>query len=342
MKPKNPKELITPKKPAGTKKFTEPKRLTEPKKSAEQKKITGSRTSKKNAQESISPATEKLQKLLARAGFGSRRELETWLTEGRVTLNGKRAMLGDRASATDRICVDGKPVSAARLAGPRIRVLLYNKPVGEICTRSDPEGRPTVFEHLPPLEKGRWVAVGRLDINTSGLLILTSDGELANKLMHPSTQIDREYLVRVMGEVDNDMLQRLRDGVQLDDGMAKFTDVALMHKEESERINRWYCCTLMEGRNREVRRLWESQGLRVSRLKRVRYGPVFLANKLPEGRWQELTPGEMAILYQEAGLPVPTLDALTPADKEQLKRQQRKPMRSRSSDDRQKKPRRTI
>jgi 23S rRNA pseudouridine2605 synthase len=275
------------------------------------------------------PETEKLQKLLARAGFGSRRELETWLAEGRVTINGKLAVLGDRAALTDRICVDGKPVSMQRLEGPRVRVLLYNKPIGEICTRSDPEGRPTIFERLPPLEKGRWIAVGRLDLNTSGLLIITSDGELANKLMHPSAQIDREYLVRVMGAVDNEMLQRLRDGVDLDDGIAKFTDVAPMHKDDSDSINRWYCCTLMEGRNREVRRLWESQGLKVSRLKRVRFGPVFLANKLPEGRWQELTPGELAILYQEAGLPVPKISELTPQDKQQLRREQRKPMRGR-------------
>ncbi len=278
--------------------------------------------------------TEKLQKLLARAGFGSRRELETWVAEGRITINGKQATLGDRAALTDKICVDGKPVSMQRLEGPRVRVLLYNKPIGEICTRSDPEKRPTIFDRLPPLEKGRWIAVGRLDLNTSGLLIITSDGELANKLMHPSAQIDREYLVRVMGAVDNDMLQRLRDGVELDDGPAKFSDVAPMHKDDSDSINRWYCCTIMEGRNREVRRLWESQGLRVSRLKRVRYGPVSLAGKLPEGRWQELTPGELAILYQEAGLPVPTIAALTPKDKEKMKREQRKPMLSRASNSR--------
>lgn len=274
-------------------------------------------------------ATEKLQKLLARAGFGSRRALETWVSEGRITLNGKVATLGDRAALTDKICVDGKPISVKRLEGPRVRVLLYNKPIGEICTRSDPEGRPTIFERMPPLEKGRWIAVGRLDINTSGLLIITSDGELANKLMHPSAQIDREYLVRVMGAVDNEMLQRLRDGVELDDGLAKFTDVSPMHKnDDNDSINNWYCCTLMEGRNREVRRLWESQGLRVSRLKRVRYGPVFLANKLPEGRWQELLPGELAILYKEAGLPVPDISPLTPKDKEKMQRELRKPMRA--------------
>ena len=292
-----------------------------------QKPATGRKSSRASFE---APVTEKLQKVLARAGFGSRRALETWVAEGRITVNGKVATLGDRVAVSDKICVDRKPISMQRLEGPRVRVLLYNKPIGEICTRSDPEKRPTIFERLPPLEKGRWIAVGRLDINTSGLLIITSDGELANKLMHPSAQIDREYLVRVMGAVDNETLQRLRDGVELDDGPAKFTDVAPMHKDDSESINRWYCCTLMEGRNREVRRMWESQGLRVSRLKRVRFGPVFLANKLPEGRWQELTPGELAVLYQEAGLPVPKISDLTPKDIEQMKREQRKPMRSRS------------
>ena len=269
--------------------------------------------------------TEKLQKVLARAGFGSRRELELWIAEGRVTVNGKVAGLGDRAAVTDRICLDGKRLSMERLAGPAVRVLLYNKPVGEICTRSDPEGRPTVFDHLPPLEKGRWIAVGRLDLNTSGLLLLVSDGELANRLMHPSAQIDREYLVRVMGAVDQDMLMRLREGVQLDDGLARFTDIAPMRGDEVDSINRWYCCTLMEGRDREVRRLWESQGVRVSRLKRVRFGPAMLNTKLPEGRWQELKPNELAILYQEAGLRAPAFKALTPEDKIVTERQRRKP-----------------
>ncbi|HSC75141.1 MAG TPA: pseudouridine synthase [Pseudomonadales bacterium] len=309
-----------------------PKAPVRKKSSSEDKvgKVSDSEKPKRASKKVVeSAATEKLQKLLARAGFGSRRALETWITEGRITLNGKLATLGDRATLSDKICVDGKPISVKRLEGPRVRVLLYNKPIGEICTRSDPEGRPTIFERMPPLEKGRWIAVGRLDINTSGLLIITSDGELANKLMHPSAQIDREYLVRVMGAVDNEMLQRLRDGVQLDDGLAKFTDVSPMHKsDDNESINNWYCCTLMEGRNREVRRLWESQGLRVSRLKRVRYGPVFLANKLPEGRWQELLPAELAILYKEAGLPVPEIAPLTPKDKEKLQRELRKPMRA--------------
>ncbi len=297
------------------------------KKSADKTPVKSVDTRKSEEKRAVPPATEKLQKLLSRAGFGSRRQLETWLTEGRITVKGKVAKLGDRAALTDKICVDGRPISAQRLEGPRQRVLLYNKPIGEICTRSDTEGRPTIFERLPPLEKGRWIAVGRLDINTSGLLLLTSDGELANKLMHPSAQIDREYLVRVMGAVDGELLQRLRDGVQLDDGLAKFTDVAPMHKDDSSSINRWYCCTLMEGRNREVRRLWESQGLRVSRLKRVRFGPVFLASKLPEGRWQDLLPNELVILYKEVGLPIPEMKELTLQDRVKMRRDLRKPLR---------------
>lgn len=279
---------------------------------------------KKAASGGYEEPSEKLQKVLARAGFGSRRELEQWIGEGRLTINGKVAGLGDRASAKDRICLDGHRLSVQRLAGPPVRVLMYNKPIGEICTRSDPDGRPTIFDRLPPLEKGRWVTVGRLDLNTSGLLLLVSDGELANKLMHPSAQIDREYLVRVMGAVDQDMLKRLREGVQLDDGFARFTDVGPLRGSEVDSINRWYCCTLMEGRNREVRRLWESQGLKVSRLKRVRFGPASLNTKLPEGRWQELKPNELAILYKEVGLRAPEVKKPTPDDRVEARRQQRK------------------
>ncbi|MEH6468412.1 MAG: pseudouridine synthase [Porticoccus sp.] len=228
--------------------------------------------------------SEKLQKILASAGYGSRRELEKWIADGRVSVNGKVAKLGDRTSLDDIVIVDGK---RAKLPAKdqRIRVLLYNKPEGEVCTRSDPEGRKTVFEHLPRLKGERWVAVGRLDINTTGLLLFTNNGELANKLMHPSSRIDREYLVRIHGAVDDDMLKRLREGVLLEDGMAKFSDVV-----PGERVgtNGWYTVALMEGRNREVRRLWESQNVEVNRLKRVRFGPIFMPSYTRRGQWVEL------------------------------------------------------
>lgn len=228
--------------------------------------------------------SEKLQKMLAAAGYGSRRELERWISDGRISVNGKEAKLGDRASLEDTIMVDGK---RARLATEeqRIRVLLYNKPEGEVCTQSDPEGRKTVFTSLPKLTGERWIAVGRLDINTTGLLLFTNNGDLANKLMHPSSEIDREYLVRVHGAVDDDMLKRLREGVLLEDGPAKFSDVV-----PGERVgtNGWYTVALMEGRNREVRRLWESQNVEVNRLKRVRFGPIFLPSYTRRGQWVEL------------------------------------------------------
>ncbi len=228
--------------------------------------------------------SEKLQKVLAAAGYGSRRELEKWISEGRIRVNGKVATLGDRVSSDDTVQVDGK---RARLPAQdrRIRVLVYNKPEGEVCTRSDPEGRKTVFEHLPKLKDERWIAVGRLDINTTGLLLFTNNGELANKLMHPSSCIDREYLVRIHGAVDDDMIKRLREGVLLEDGVAKFSDVV-----PGERVgtNGWYTVALMEGRNREVRRLWESQNVEVNRLKRVRFGPIFMPSYTRRGQWVEL------------------------------------------------------
>ncbi|HHX82944.1 MAG TPA: pseudouridine synthase, partial [Pseudomonadaceae bacterium] len=168
--------------------------------------------------------SEKLQKVLARAGLGSRRELEEWISAGRVKVNGKPATLGDRVSADDKITVDGRKLAAPD-KGAGHSLLLYNKPLGEICTRNDPEGRPTVFDHLPTLQHARWVAIGRLDINTTGLLLFTTDGELAHKLMHPSTSIVREYAVRVMGEVTDEMLRNLTRGVELEDGMANFTAI---------------------------------------------------------------------------------------------------------------------
>ena len=242
---------------------------------------------------------EKLQKVLARAGFGSRRELESWIKAGRVKVNGAVANLGDRVGADDTIHVDGKKLAAQRASEIDQRVLLYNKPLGEVCTRVDPEGRKTVFDKLPPLRHSRWVAIGRLDINTSGLLLFTTDGELANKLMHPSTQVEREYAVRVLGDVSPEMIQSMHNGVMLEDGIARFTDIQYF---AGEGANHWYHVVLMEGRNREVRRLWESQGVKVSRLKRVRFGNVFIPSQITSGRFTELGLKETRDIYRLAGL----------------------------------------
>jgi 23S rRNA pseudouridine2605 synthase len=243
--------------------------------------------------------TEKLQKVLARLGLGSRRELERWIQDGRVTVNGRRAKLGDRVSAGDLLRVDGRRVGLPPRRRPRPRVLAYHKPPGELSTRRDPEGRPTIFDRLPPLRTGRWVSVGRLDINTTGLILLTSDGELANRLMHPSSEVVREYAVRVFGEVDKEKLAELRGGVELEDGPARFESVADAGGEGS---NHWYHVTLKEGRHREVRRIWEAVGAKVSRLVRIRYGPIGLSRRLPPGCWDELPPEEVAALRAGAGL----------------------------------------
>ena len=243
--------------------------------------------------------TERLQKLLARAGFGSRREMERWIEAGRVSVNGRIASIGDSAGAGDKLRVDGKPVPPHRLFPRELRVLGYYKPEGLVVSRHDEKGRDTVFAHLPGLANGRWIAIGRLDLNTTGLLLFTNDGELANRLMHPSSGIDREYAVRVRGAVDNDTLQRLRDGVDLEDGPARFTDIV---DNGGEGSNHWYHVALMEGRNREVRRLWESQGVEVSRLMRVRFGPVFLPRKARPGRFWDLEREEIAALLDWVGM----------------------------------------
>lgn len=249
------------------------------------------------------PQTEKLHKVMADAGLGSRREMERWIEAGRVTVNGDRASLGDRIGSEDQVTVDGAPLH--HRAETTARVLIMNKADGVVCTRRDPEGRPTCFDGLPKLAGGRWVVVGRLDINSSGLLLLTNDGALAHRLMHPSTGIDREYAVRVAGAIDEDMERALREGVLLDDGIAKFTDI---EKHGGTGYNNWYHVTLMEGRNREVRRLLESQGARVSRLKRVRYGPVVLPSSLRRGNWDEMSAADVAELYRILGLPKPRLE----------------------------------
>ena len=242
---------------------------------------------------------EKLQKVLARAGYGSRREMETWISEGRVSVNGEVATLGDRVTPNDQVVVDGKKLAAQSATSVPQRVLLYNKPIGEVCTRHDPENRKTVFDKLPEVQHARWVAIGRLDINTSGLLLFTTDGELANRLMHPSMQIEREYAVRVLGDVTPEMVQAMHKGVMLEDGLARFTDIQYF---AGEGANHWYHVVLMEGRNREVRRLWESQGVKVSRLKRVRYGNVFIPSQVTVGRFCELGGREIRELYKLAGL----------------------------------------
>ncbi|MEN8168128.1 MAG: 23S rRNA pseudouridine(2605) synthase RluB, partial [Pseudomonadota bacterium] len=206
---------------------------------------------------------ERLQKVLANAGMGSRREIEGWISAGRVMVNNELARLGQRVVPADQIKVDGRPVAHRRLEAPEREVLVYNKPEGELVTRKDPEGRRTVFERLPKLKHGRWIPVGRLDLNSSGLLLLTTDGELANRLMHPSRQVEREYAVRVMGEVSAEQLKQLTHGVELEDGPARFEEIV---ESGGEGINRWFHVVIMEGRQREVRRMWETVGATVNRL----------------------------------------------------------------------------
>ncbi len=245
---------------------------------------------------------ERLQKVLARAGFGSRREIEEWIRAGRITVNGKPAELGVSVGARDRVCVDGRPVTLAAPAAQTARTLIYHKPAGELTTRRDEAGRPTVFDSLPRLRNGRWISVGRLDFNTSGLLLVTTDGELAHRLMHPSWEIEREYAVRILGQVDEQLLQRLQEGVMLEDGMAAFTGI---RDAGGQGANHWYHVTVREGRNREVRRLWESQGMQVSRLIRIRFGPVGLPGGLRPGRFRDLDRAELEALYAAVKLPPP-------------------------------------
>ncbi len=236
---------------------------------------------------------ERIQKALARVGLGSRRQIEQWITEGRIKVNGKLANLGDRLSDADELVVNGRRIDLLARAAQPTRVLVYYKPVGEVVTRRDPEARPVVFTQLPKLRKGRWIAVGRLDINTQGLLLMTNNGELANRLMHPSHRIDREYAVRVLGPVSSVAIERLLNGVMLDDGKAAFDDI---QPAGGDGANHWYKVILAEGRNRIVRRLWESQGIIVSRLIRVRYGTVGLPPKLKPRTFYELDDKEKAAL----------------------------------------------
>ncbi|MHB8424768.1 MAG: 23S rRNA pseudouridine(2605) synthase RluB [Gammaproteobacteria bacterium] len=255
-------------------------------------------------------APERIQKLLAAAGLGSRREIEGWIRAGRLTVNGRPAQLGDRFTNADRIVLDGRLLKMLVHATPdERRVLLYHKPEGELTTRKDPEGRPTVFEALPRLRRSRWVSVGRLDTNTSGLLLFTTDGELAHRLMHPAQEIEREYAVRVLGKITDEQLAALATGVRLEDGMAKFDSI---HEAGGEGANHWYHVTLREGRNREVRRLWEAVGATVSRLIRIRYGAISLPRQLPRGGWRDATEGELAALLAAADMPA-EVKAVAPA-----------------------------
>ena len=241
---------------------------------------------------------EKLQKVLARAGIGSRREMERWIEQGRVKVNDQVATTGDRVSETDKIKVDNKFIAQRRTQVTQ-RVIAYHKPVGEVCTRDDPEGRKTIFQNLPKLPSGRWISIGRLDLNTSGLLLLTTDGELANKLMHPSSEIEREYAVRILGEVSPEIIKELKTNVPLDDGDAHFVDVKAAGGQGS---NHWYHVVLKEGRNREVRRLWEYFGFAVSRLMRIRYGNITLERRVRLSKSEDLTEKEMFELYKSVGL----------------------------------------
>ncbi|MFY2765117.1 pseudouridine synthase [Arenimonas sp. MALMAid1274] len=240
----------------------------------------------KGSEPATAKVEERLHKVLAQAGLGSRRALEERIAQGLVKVNGAVAQTGQSVKGGDRIDLDGKTFVATALTEPA-SVLVYNKPEGEVTTREDPEGRPTVFESLPRLKGARWIAVGRLDINTTGLLLLTTDGELANALMHPSSGIAREYVCRIHGEVPDDVVERLAKGVQLEDGAAKFDEIERIGSSDS---HAWFKVVLTEGRNREVRRLWESQGFNVSRLKRVKYGSVHLPRLLKRGHCEEMTP----------------------------------------------------
>ncbi|NHB57536.1 pseudouridine synthase [Acinetobacter sp. 194] len=270
--------------------------------------------------------SEKLQKVLARVGLGSRRYMEEVIAAGRVSVNGQIAQVGERIEPTDELRIDGRKVQFQVEDEIRRRVIIYYKPEGEICSRSDPENRPTVFDQLPSIPGDRWVMVGRLDINSTGLLMFTNDGELANRLMHPSNEIEREYAVRVMGEVTPQLKNNMLNGVVLDDGPAKFESFSEIG---GEGINRWYQVVVKEGRNREVRRIFESQGLKVSRLLRTRYGTVILPRELRTGRWVELDKNDIDNLAKAVELKPRQGTGLFGMAKRRNERMQEKPLAAR-------------
>ncbi len=236
---------------------------------------------------------------MARAGLGSRRALDDRIAAGEVRVNGQTAEPGTTLGEGDSVELDGRKWEV-KADQPTHQTVIYFKPEGQVTTRSDPEGRPTVFEKLPRPKDGRWIAVGRLDINTSGLLLLTTDGELAHRMMHPSGNVDREYLCRIRGAVSEEQIEQLKKGVRLEDGMGRFSDIV---PGEVTAGHSWYTVAIMEGRNREVRRLWEAVGAQVARLKRVRFGPVFMPSSLRPGRFHELSATDHRVLREDVGLP---------------------------------------
>lgn len=244
--------------------------------------------------------SERIQKILAQTGLGSRRKIESYIKDGRIKVNGKVAQLGDRMTVDDKILFDGKRIDLKAIEKFVSQVIVYNKPDGEVCSRSDEADRKTVFDNLPKIKPGRWISVGRLDINTQGLLLFTNDGELAARLMHPRYAIAREYAVRVLGEVTETMLDNLKAGVKLADGLAQFSSITF---QGGEGANQWYHVTLQTGKNREVRRLWESQGVKVSRLIRIRFGDIIMPTRLRRGQSQPLDQKAINQLHQSVDLP---------------------------------------
>lgn len=253
----------------------------------------------RNGKAVVEAKPERLQKILAQAGVGSRREMEEWIISGKITVNGEVATIGQSVVPTDKVKIGGRLINIRFTGSSRpARVLMYHKPEGEIVSRDDPDGRPSVFAALPRIRGGRWINVGRLDFNTSGLLLFTTSGDLANKLMHPSSQLVREYAVRVLGELTMEAQEKLLNGIELEDGVANF---GALVDAGGEGANKWYRVTIFEGRNREVRRMFEAVGCTVSRLIRVRYGPFVLPPQLKRGRCRELTETEVKQLMKELG-----------------------------------------
>ena len=260
---------------------------------------------------------EKLQKFLANRGYGSRRQVEQWISDGRVRLNNSVAKIGDRVSINDSIFLDNKKVRSRELV--ETHIIVYNKPEGLVSTTKDTGGRPLVFDNLPPLKRGKWISVGRLDINTSGLMLFTTNGELANRLMHPKYSIDRKYLVRVYGKVEKKNIEALKKGILIGDEYSRFKNIEYKNEvlKDQVRLNNWFQVTLVSGKNREVRSLWESQGFEVSRLKRISYGPVILPSFVRPGNYSYLSEKEVAQLANLVNLNIALRNDLTLQKKSQ-------------------------